>query len=200
MYLMNACVSAATPMLCVVVITLFLWSYQLSCCGTVLYPMCYLSMQDTVAEVAEVFAVHLLAVTLVQGTLNSIPPTIGPNNVAMVTITSNDSPEGIITFTQDSYTVQEGVSYINITIARQQGTVGVVSVIYFSSNGLALNGEDYIVDPVNEISFSNGQSEVTLSVRIEDDDIPEVDEDFCLGLRLPRNGAVIGNISQSESS
>ena len=157
-------------------------------------------MQDTVAEVAEVFAVRLLAVTLVQGTLNSIPPTIGPNNVAMVTITSNDSPEGIITFTQDSYTVQEGVSYINITIARQQGTVGVVSVIYFSSNGLALNGEDYVVDPVNEISFSNGQSEVTLSVRIEDDDIPEVDEDFCLGLRLPRNGAVIGNISQSESS
>jgi len=152
-----------------------------------------------VAEIEEVFAVRLLSVTLIGASNDTIPPTLGPNHVAMVTITPNDSPEGILTFTQESYTVEEGVEWLNVTVAREQGRVGVVSAIYFSTNGLALNGEDYIIDPVNEVIFNNGQSEVTLAVAIVDDDVPEVEETFCLGLRLPRFGASIGNISESES-
>ena len=142
---------------------------------------------------------RLLSVALVGGTANTIPPTLGPNTVARVIIPPNDSPQGILTFTQDSYTIEEGVGSINITIARQQGSVGVVSVVYFSSNGLALNGEDYIIDPVNEVVFSNRQSEAILTVAIVDDTLPEVGESFCIGLRLPRSGAVIGNISESKS-
>ena len=156
-------------------------------------------LQDSEAEIAEIFAVRLLSVTLVGASNDTIPPTLGPNHVANVTITSNDSPEGILTFTQDSYTVEEGVAWVNVTIVREQGRVGVVSAIYFSTNGLALNGDDYIIDPVNEVIFSNGQSEVTLAVAIVDDNTPEEDETFCLGIRLPRFGASIGNISESKS-
>ena len=56
--------------------------------------------QDTDAELSEVFLISLISVTLDPNEEGDIPPSIGPNSQAQVTIPPNDNPEGILTFEQ----------------------------------------------------------------------------------------------------
>ena len=133
--------------------------------------------------------------TLVGGSEGTVPPSLGSASVAEVTIGSNDSPRGTITFLQDSYMVQEDVGSVDIVISRQQGTVGQVSVVYFVMNQQATNGEDFLVETLDNLVFSDGQDSSTLSIPIVDDTEPEIEERFCVGLRLPRDGAILGNIT-----
>lgn len=143
---------------------------------------------------------RLTSVLLVGGssTDSSIPPSLGGVSVAQVTIISNDSPRGTITFSQDSYTVQEDVGEVDIVIDREQGTIGEVSVVYFIINRQALNGEDFVFEPLNDVVFVAGQPNSTLTIPVIDDSDPETEEQFCVGLRLPRNGAILGNITMSK--
>lgn len=142
---------------------------------------------------------QLTSVELVGGADGTIPPSLGSASVAEVTIGSNDSPRGTITFLQDSYMVQEDVGTVDILISREQGTVGQVSVVYFITNQQATNGEDFMVEPLDDVVFAAGQASSTLSIPIMDDSEPEIEEEFCVGLRLPRDGAILGNITMSKS-
>lgn len=141
---------------------------------------------------------RLTSVTLVGGADGTVPPTVGVASVAEVTITSNDSPRGTLTFLQDSYLVQEDVGSVGIVIAREQGTIGRVSVVYFVGNLQAMNGLDFAVEPVDAVVFEMGQPNFTLSIPITNDSEPEIEEQFCVGLRLPRDGAILGNITASK--
>lgn len=94
--------------------------------------------------------------------------------------------------------MSEGVGVFQLPIFREQGLVGQVSVVYFVTNGRAINGEDFSVAQVDELVFSPGQAERTVAIAITNDVLPEVDEEFCVQLQLPRNGAVLGNITTSE--
>ena len=130
----------------------------------------------------------------------SVLPTIGAASVAEVTILPNDSPSGILTFTQLSYQVEEDAGSVDVVVSRQQGVFGQVSVVYFITNGQAVNGEDFLFLPqLDEVVFVDGQQNSTLTISITDDLLPEIEEDFCVGLRLPRNGATLGNITTSNS-
>ena len=64
---------------------------------------CYSHSQDTLAELSEVFLVRLSSVTLDSDENGDIPPSIGTNSQAQVTILPNDNPEGILTFLQSRY-------------------------------------------------------------------------------------------------
>ena len=59
-------------------------------------------MQDSIAELNEVFLVRLTSVTLVNPQNDTIPPSIGAQGATEVTITPNDSPQGEFTFLQES--------------------------------------------------------------------------------------------------
>lgn len=159
-----------------------------------------LIMQDADPELDEVFVVQLTSVTLLGGATGTVPPTVGVASVAEVTILSNDSPRGTLTFLQESYTVQEDVGSVDIVIAREQGTIGQVSVVYFVTSVQAMNGQDFVVEPVDAVVFAPGQANFTLSIPIMDDSLPEIEEDFCVGLRLPRDGAILGNVTASKLS
>lgn len=52
--------------------------------------------------------------------------------------------------------------------------------------------------PIQELQFGPGESERILSITINNDDQPEVDEEFCVILSLPEGGAILGNITESE--
>ena len=56
--------------------------------------------QDNDPELSEVFLVSLSSVTLLDSD-GDVPPSIGTNNQAQVTILPNDNPEGILTFRED---------------------------------------------------------------------------------------------------
>lgn len=145
------------------------------------------------------FVVRLVSVTLLDMVTGTVPPTVGVASVAQVTIQSNDSPRGTLTFIQESYTVPEDVGSVDIVVARQQGTFGQVSVVYFVSGVEAVNGQDFVIEPVDALVFVPGQPNITLSIPITDDSLPEIEEGFCVGLRLPRDGAILGNITMSKS-
>lgn len=141
---------------------------------------------------------YLTSVTLVGGADSGIPPSLGMDTVAQITIPPNDSPQGILTFIQPSYSVDENIGTVDIVICREQGSVGSVSAVYFTINEQALNNVDYVVEALDEVVFVAGQSENTLSVSIVDDLLPEIEEIFCIALRLPKFGAVIGSINKSK--
>lgn len=141
---------------------------------------------------------RLTSVSLLGGSTGTVPPTVGVASVAQVTIQSNDSPRGTLTFLQESYMVQEDVGSVDIVIAREQGTIGQVSVVYFVLNVQAMIGQDFVIEPVDAVVFAPGQDNFTLSIPITDDLLPEIEEDFCVGLRLPRDGAILGNITASK--
>ena len=141
---------------------------------------------------------YLTSVSLVGGVENGNPPSLGLNTVAQITILPNDSPHGIFTFVQQSYRVSEDVGSVDIMIRREQGTAGTVSVVYFIINEQALNNADYLVEPLDEVVFVAGQSELTVSVLIVNDMLPEIEEAFCMALRLPMFGAIIGRINRSK--
>ena len=136
--------------------------------------------------------------SLVGGTGNTVPPSLGDSTAAEVTIVPNDSPQGEITFIQESYFVMEDVGSIDIQINREQGTVGQVSVVYFISNRGAMNEEDFLIEPLDDVVFFAGQSVFNLRIPILNDSDPEIEEEFCVGLRLPRGGAVLGNITTGK--
>ena len=48
------------------------------------------------------FLVELDSVNLVGGPASGIPPSLGDNTVAEVIVAPNDSPQGAITFAQDT--------------------------------------------------------------------------------------------------
>ncbi len=160
----------------------------------------WLLLQDADPELDEVFVVRLTSVTLVDGVDGATaPPTVGVASVAEVTITSNDSPRGTLTFLQEAYLVLEAAGAVDLVIARDQGIVGQVTVLYFVTSLEAVNGEDFEFEPLDEVTFADGQVNATLSIPITDDMRPEIEEDFCVGLRLPRGGAILGNITSSKS-
>ena len=59
-------------------------------------------LDDVDPELDEVFLVRLTSVTLVGEANNTILPSIGADNVREVVIVANDSPQGEMTFQQES--------------------------------------------------------------------------------------------------
>lgn len=155
-------------------------------------------LQDTEPELSEVFIVRLISVTLVGVADSSIAPSLGDSTVAQVTILPNDNPQGIISFAQPSFTVPEDVGSVDIIISREEGAFGEVSAVYNIINSQARNGEDFSVVPVDNVVFPDGQSQFTLNIPIFNDTLPEVEEEFCVELRLPRGGVLLGNTTTSE--
>ena len=58
--------------------------------------------QDDVPELEEVFLVELTSVTLLDADTTGIPPSLGVNTIAEVIVAPNDSPQGVISFAQET--------------------------------------------------------------------------------------------------
>ena len=87
---------------------------------------------------------------------------------------------------------------VSVTVSREQGSFGEVSAIYFVSGGTAVFGQDFTVtDALGVVTFGQNQDTAVININIINDNIPEVDEEFCVQLRLPEGGAVLGNITMS---
>lgn len=121
-------------------------------------------LQDAVAELSEVFVVRLTAVELVDNITNTIPPLLGSASVAQVEVNPNDNPEGVIGFQSAMYVqcftihmytqlynrrfnVSEDMGQFNLTVLRNGGTFGEVSVLYgiinLNTNAMGSPDADY---------------------------------------------------------
>lgn len=92
----------------------------------------------------------------------------------------------------------EGIGSVGVTVSREQGAFGQVSAIYFVSGGTAVLGQDFTVaDALGVVVFEQDQDSAVININIVNDNIPEVDEEFCIQLRLPQGGATLGNLTMS---
>ena len=92
----------------------------------------------------------------------------------------------------------EGAGTVGVVVSREQGTFGHVSATYFVNSGTAVNEQDFSISvPFGEVVFEQDQDTAVINVNIIDDNIPEVDEEFCVLLSSPQGGATLGNITTS---
>lgn len=114
---------------------------------------------------------------------------------AIVTILANDTP---LRWSQALVETSEGGGSVQLTILRGQledgsnaGDLSVPTTVQVSTAaGSATSSSDFTPLSVT-ITFPAGSTSQTISIAIVDDDIPEGDEIFTVGLSSPSNDAVL---------
>lgn len=121
----------------------------------------------------------------------------GEINRHTLNITSDDvAAVGTLQFSVSAYSVAEQVlgGQATITVTRNGGSAGAVSVQFASSNGTATAGQDYTATAVT-VNFADGDSTPkTVLVPIVNDQLDEADETVQLALSAPTGGATLGAI------
>ncbi|KAK9974393.1 hypothetical protein ABG768_022494 [Culter alburnus] len=143
---------------------------------------------DDIPEADETFVFNLR----LQSSSNGVR--VGTPNTATITILSNDNAFGIISFNSTSLiTVEEprGRSqYVPLTLLREKGTYGTVTVNFEIFGGPNPASEDLSPDMGN-ITFPPGRAVVIFSIMIQDDKLPEDDETFTVRLTEAAGGALL---------
>ncbi|KAL0979759.1 hypothetical protein UPYG_G00189270 [Umbra pygmaea] len=125
---------------------------------------------------------------------------LGVPNRASITILSNDNAFGIISFNSTTQIVVDELrgrgQYIPLSLVREKGTYGTVTVNFEISGGPNPTLEDLSPDQGN-ISIPLGMSVVVFSILIHDDQIPEDDEVFTVRLTGVAGGALLNPNSSS---
>ena len=119
---------------------------------------------------------------------NPFGATLGLNSTATLTIIDNDS---VVEFDVNAFSVSENAGNAVISVQRRGGSVGTVTVDYFSRNGTATNGVDYGA-VADTLIFTNGQTLATFTVPIFDDGNPEPNETVLLWLTNATGTATLG--------
>ncbi|KAK0046895.1 sodium/calcium exchanger 1 [Biomphalaria pfeifferi] len=91
-----------------------------------------------------------------------------------------------IFFQPSQYTVMENVGSFTVTVTREGGNLGQVCLVdYFTENGTATAGEDYIATS-GTLKFLPYEKHKQFEVTVLDDDVFEEDEHFYIHLKNPR--------------
>lgn len=151
---------------------------------------------DQLIEGAENFMVLLTDAAAVTANGDPSSAAIGINNTAVVTILDDDSPEATIGFTQDSYDVDEGAGFANLTVTRSGG-LGVKATVDFStSDGSAKAGVNY-VKTTGSVTFNVGDTTEIIKVPIIDDPTADPTLNFNVTLTAADGSGFVGGRSQA---
>ncbi|XP_022110249.1 G-protein coupled receptor 98-like isoform X2 [Acanthaster planci] len=151
--------------------------------------------EDDIPELNEVFLVNLTAVQILNQAITDTPPRLDSSGtLSEVTIEANDGTQGVVLFLgiTGSLDTIEAERTLQLTVSRDRGTYGAVTVFIYSQPVDARKGSDYsFSDQV--LSFGDGETTRTVNVAIYDDDIAEGDETFELILNNPTGGLQLGD-------
>ncbi|KAM9822621.1 adhesion G-protein coupled receptor V1 isoform 2-T2 [Syngnathus typhle] len=143
---------------------------------------------DDLPEADETFTFNLT----LQSSSNGV--TLGTPNRATITILSNDNAFGIIAFNSTEEVVVDeprgGNQFVHLTLIREKGTYGTVTVNFEIFGGPNPAFEDLTPDRGN-ITIPVGHSVVHFGVLVRDDQIPEDDEVFLVRLTGVAGGALL---------
>ena len=113
---------------------------------------------------------------------------IGTNPVPLIILDDDVA----FSFSTPAYSVDEGDGEVTLTVRRENGSNGVASVSYRTSDGVAKNGLDYL-GVTNTLVFTHGETFKTFSIRILEDSLVEGDEFFLVTLFNPSPGTQLIN-------
>ncbi|XP_071965307.1 adhesion G-protein coupled receptor V1-like isoform X2 [Antedon mediterranea] len=152
-------------------------------------------LQDEIPELDEKFLVNLTDIQLLDPATTDTPPKLDQvGTVSEVTIRANDGTQGIVKFAEStaSISVEEGITNLTLTVLRDKGTYGDVSVFIYSQPLDSTRDSDYSFND-KVLSFASGENTKTVTVQIFEDTIPEDNESFEIILDNPYGGLEIGD-------
>ena len=122
---------------------------------------------------------------------------LGSQSTAVLTIISDDGgAAGTLQFSGATYSANEKQGGVNITVTRTNGSAGIVTVHYATSNGTAIAGtteaSDYAANS-GTLTLADGVTSKTFRVSIVDNTTVESSETVNLTLSNPTGGATLGS-------
>lgn len=109
--------------------------------------------------------------------------------------TVSAGPEGRLQLSAYGYSVGEGSGSTEITVTREIGTSGTVTVDYATVDGSAMSGADYTATS-GTLAFADGETSKSFSVPIRQDTSYEGKESLEVFLANPTGGAAVGRPSR----
>ncbi|MCU7863078.1 MAG: aggregation factor core protein MAFp3, isoform C, partial [Candidatus Thiodiazotropha sp. (ex Lucinoma borealis)] len=125
---------------------------------------------------------------------------LGDITSASVSLSDDDDPPaaGAVVFTESIQSVSEDGNSATISVSREGGSAGAISVDYTTMDGSAIASSDYTFS-TGRISFAAGEAvSKSFDVAIINDTQLEGDEQLALQLVNPQGGAVLGTQSLSQ--
>jgi len=116
-----------------------------------------------------------------------------------ITIIDDDFSPGVFKFLLSEFVKNENDRTAKITVIREQGVNGTVSVDYFTNDNTALDGADYR-GRRGTLIFGSGQSQKTFNIRLLDDEFQEGDEYLTITLTNPKGGALLSENEEDNKS
>jgi len=120
---------------------------------------------------------------------------LGRTSIMEITILNDDEP-GTFQFEKRGILVKESIGNAQLSIVRQNGADGDVTVKWRTVDKTAINGKDY-VGGEGEIEFKHGETQRTLNIAIIDDMEYEKDENFEVELYEVSDNAKLGKITKT---
>ena len=120
---------------------------------------------------------------------------LGRTSIMEITILNDDEP-GTFQFEKRGHLVKESCGNAVISVIRQNGADGDVTIKWRTVDKTAISGKDY-VGGEGEIEFKHGETQRDLKIQIIDDMECEKDENFEVELFEPNNGAQLGKITRT---
>lgn len=118
--------------------------------------------------------------------------TVGEGDSIEVSIADNDFGQPGRFQLKLAQNVSEGDEYALVTVLRNFGSDGAVSVDYATVDGIAAAAADY--EPISgTLLFAEHETSKTIAIPIIDDSGEEDSEDFAIELSNPTGGAVLGS-------
>jgi uncharacterized delta-60 repeat protein/uncharacterized repeat protein (TIGR01451 family) len=173
--------------------------------GTATVGSDYIPVNDSLTfepgETIKFFPIRVFNDGLVEGneTVNLFLTNVTANSTlglstSTLTIVDDDFAPGQFNFSSAVYSVNEYETNITITVIRTNGSSGVVTVNYSTSDGTAQAGQDY-TPAGGALAFSDGETIKTFNIPIIPDYLNETNETVILSLSSPAGGATLGPIS-----
>jgi uncharacterized delta-60 repeat protein/uncharacterized repeat protein (TIGR01451 family) len=106
-------------------------------------------------------------------------------------IVDDDFARGVLNFSPSAYVVNEYETNVVVTVVRTNGSTGVISVKYATSDGTARAGQDYF-PASGSLTFADGETVKSFNVPIIPDFVAETNETVFLALSEPTGGATLG--------
>ena len=120
---------------------------------------------------------------------------LGRTSIMEITILNDDEP-GTFQFEKRGHLVKESCGNAVISVIRQNGADGDVTIKWRTVDKTAISGKDF-VGGEGEIDFKHGETQRDLKIQIIDDMECEKDENFEVELYEPNNGAQLGKITKT---
>eukprot|EP00092_Neocalanus_flemingeri_P081218 GFUD01101392.1.p1 GENE.GFUD01101392.1~~GFUD01101392.1.p1 ORF type:complete len:850 (+),score=201.01 GFUD01101392.1:535-3084(+) len=120
---------------------------------------------------------------------------LGRTSIMEITILNDDEP-GTFQFEKRGHLVKESCGNAVLSVVRQNGADGDVTIKWRTIDKTAISGKDY-TGGEGEIEFKHGETQRDIKIPIIDDMEYEKDENFEIELHDINNGAKLGKITRT---